>query len=371
MIALQEVRLLRRDVASLRDAGAFGDYEPFLCAAGGRKSACGILLLIDRRMNRTVQSRLSSSDGRFAGVLFSDRTSQPWALFSVYGPSGAWSGSAALRDAELTFSHVNTHIARLVAAGIRCVVVGDMNLVARPDDVLASSVPHSDALALIAAVLRAGALKDSMPPQLHGTGVFTNVMGASSPASLGDLPYGSAARLDYILVPEAVEVRGWYVPEELSHCSNTHCPVIASVAFGHARGSGARRLASRDNAMADPDRAFQYLSTLSSASLRSHMSLYGSAWAAAAERINDMCARNSAPSQDDLDKLWAVEVLGPAAGIGKAAKEQHSQRPQAGVRKRWAGEVICDRAQYVQSRLRTAVMRLYQWRAYLRDPTRT
>ena len=59
------------------------------------------------------------------------KSGQPWALFSVYGPSGAWSGGVALRDAELTFSHVNTHIAHLVAAGVRCVVMGDMNLVVR------------------------------------------------------------------------------------------------------------------------------------------------------------------------------------------------------------------------------------------------
>ena len=207
-----------------------------------------------------------------------------------------------------------------------------------------------------------------MPPQLHGTGVFTNVMGASLLANLGDLPYGSAARLDYVLVLEAVEVRGWYVPEELSHCSNMHCPVITSVAFGHAHGSGTCCLASHDNAMANPDQVFQYLSMLSSASLRSHMGLYGSAWAAVAKRINNMCMRSSALSQDDLDRLWAVKVLGPAAAIGKTAKEQHSQQPQAGVHKCQAGEVICNRAQYVQSRLRTAVMHLYQWHAYLRNP---
>ena len=92
--------------------GAFGDYEPFLCAVGGRKWACGILLLIDRRMHRTVQSQLSSSDGQFAGVLFSDGTGQQWAVFSVYGPSGAWSAGRgpALRDTEITCSHVNAHV---------------------------------------------------------------------------------------------------------------------------------------------------------------------------------------------------------------------------------------------------------------------
>ena len=54
---------------------------------------------------------------------------------------------------------------------------------------------------------------------LHG--VFTNAMGASFTAPEAR-PFGSAARLDYALVPKEVEVCGWFVPEELSHCSSTH-----------------------------------------------------------------------------------------------------------------------------------------------------
>ena len=367
VIALQEVKLLRTDVATLRDAGAFGGYEPFLCAAGGRKSACGILFLIDRRMNRTVQSRLSSSDGRFAGVLLSDRNGGQWAVCSVYGPSGAWAGGPALHDAEITYSHVSAHVGRLVQAGIRCVVVGDLNLVARPDDVLAASTPHPEALALFDSILHAGALKDSMPPALRGTGIFTNVMGASF-ATPEARPFGSAARLDYILVPKEVEVRDWFVAEELSHCSNTHYPVIASFGFRHPKGSGAPRLSSRDNAAADPDRAFQYLSTLSGQSLRQHMDKYKDAWLSVAAKIDGMGGAAALPSQTDLDALWEEEVLGPANAITRLAKEQQTRRPQAGNRKRRSGDHLCDRAQYVQNKLRSAVMRLYQWRAYLRDP---
>ena len=51
VIALQEVKLLCTDVAMLCDAGTFSGYKLFLCTAGGCKSACGILFLINHHMN--------------------------------------------------------------------------------------------------------------------------------------------------------------------------------------------------------------------------------------------------------------------------------------------------------------------------------
>ena len=169
VITLQEVKLLCTDIAMLRDAGAFRGYKPFLCTAGGCKSACGILFLIDHCMNRTIQSRLSSSDGQFAGVLLSDCAGGQWVVCLVYGPSRAWAGGPALHDAEITYSHVSAHIGCLVQVGIWCVVVGDLNLVAQPDDILTASMLHPEALALFDLILHTGVLKDSMPPALRGT----------------------------------------------------------------------------------------------------------------------------------------------------------------------------------------------------------
>ena len=98
------------------------------------------------------------------------------------------------------------------------------------------------------------------------------------------------------------------------------------------------------------------------------MDKYKDAWSSVAAKIDGMGGAAALPSQTDLDALWEEEVLGPANAITRLAKEQQTRRPQAGNRKRRSGDQLCDRAQYVQNKLRSAVMRLYQWRAYLRDP---
>ena len=181
-------------------------------------------------------------------------------------------------------------------------------------------------------------------------------------------PFRSAARLDYILVPKEVEVHNWFMAEELSHCSNTHYPVIVSFGFHHPKGSGAPQLSSQDNAAADPDCAFQYLSTLSGQSLHNHMDKYRDAWLSVAAKINGMGGAAVLPSQADLDTLWEVEVLSPAKEITHIAKEQQTWRPQAGNCKHHSGDHLCDHMQYMQNKLCSAVMHLYQWCTYLCDP---
>ena len=138
VIALQEVRLTQRDVEVMDRDGRFGTHKPMLCAAGGRRSPCGVLLLLDRQLDRGVQSRDDISNGRYAGALVADAGGALWAIYVAYRPSGAWMGGAALDDSECTFAHL-THS---MAGGARCVLLGDLNLVRGTEDVLASSTPH-------------------------------------------------------------------------------------------------------------------------------------------------------------------------------------------------------------------------------------
>ena len=72
VIALQEVRLTQRDVEVMDRDGRFGTYRPKLCAAGGRRSPCGVLLLLDPQLDRGVQSHDDISNRRYAGALVAD-----------------------------------------------------------------------------------------------------------------------------------------------------------------------------------------------------------------------------------------------------------------------------------------------------------
>ena len=97
--------------------GRFGTYRPMLCAAGGRRSPCGVLLLLDRQFDRGVQSGGDISNGRYAGALVADAEGALWAIYAAYGPSGAWMGVAALDDSECTFAHLTHSMAAMRARG--------------------------------------------------------------------------------------------------------------------------------------------------------------------------------------------------------------------------------------------------------------
>ena len=178
VIALQEVRLTEQDVAVMDRDGRFGTYRPMLCAAGGRRSPCGVPLLLDRQLDRAVQSRDDISNGRYAGALVADADASLWAIYVAYGHSGAWMGGAALDDNECTFAHLAHSMAAMRARGARCILLGNLNIVRSTEDVLASSKPHAGGLELFASICVAGHVRDAMPPELAGTGVFTNRCGA-------------------------------------------------------------------------------------------------------------------------------------------------------------------------------------------------
>ena len=166
-----------------------------------------------------------------------------WAIYVAYGHSGAWMGGAALDDSECTFAHLTRSMAAMRARGARCVLLSDINLVRGVDDVLASSTPHAGGLDLFASICAAGHMRDAMPPELAGYGVFTNRCGAGRLLPAESLPFGSCARLDYVLVPQDSTVTQWHVPSDLDHCSDTHSPVLAAIRYSHLKGSGARRCA--------------------------------------------------------------------------------------------------------------------------------
>lgn len=95
-------------------------------------------------------------------------------------------------------------------------------------------------------------MHDAMPQELAGTGVFTNRCGAGRLLPAESLPFGSCARLDYVLIPQDSVVTQWHMPSDLNHCSDTHSPVLATIQYSHPKGSGARRCAARDSAARDP-----------------------------------------------------------------------------------------------------------------------
>ena len=74
------------------------------------------------------------------------------------------------------------------------------------------------------------------------------------------------------------------------------------------------------------------------------------------------------PSQAKVDRLWTEGVLGPATELGERARNASASHPSTALSSRRTGDKVLDRAIYVQNRLRTAIRRLYTWRAYLRLP---
>ena len=199
---------------------------------------------------------------------------------------------------------------------------------------LASSTPHAGGLELFASICVAGHMRDAMPPELAGTGVFTNWCGAGRLLPTESLPYGSCARLDYVLVPQDSEVTWWHVPSVLDHCSDTHSPVLATIRYSHPKGSGARRCAARDNAASDPDRAFQYLGSLSGADLRRQMKDCSARWMRLVHEIDGITER---PSQAEVDRLWTEGVLRPATELGERARKASASRPSTALSSRRTG----------------------------------
>ena len=62
-------------------------------------------------------------------------------------------------------------------------------------------------------------------------------------------------------------------------------------------------------------------------------------------------------------------MLQPATELGERARKFSASRPDTSVSSRRTGDKVLDRAIYVQNRLKTAIRRLYTWRAYLRLPS--
>ena len=116
-------------------------------------------------------------------------------------------------------------MAAMRAQGARCVLLSNLNLVRRTEDVLASTTPHAGGLDLFASLCVAGHMRDAMLKELAGTGIFTNRCGAGRLLPAESLPFGSCARPDYILVLRDSVVTQWQVPSDLDHCSDTHSPV--------------------------------------------------------------------------------------------------------------------------------------------------
>ena len=172
----------------------------------------------------------------------------------------------------------------------------------------------------------AGHMRDAMLPELTGTGVFTNRCGAGRLLLAESSPFGSCARLDYVLVPRDSTVTHWHVPNDLDHCSDTHSPVLATIRYQHPKGSGARRCAARDNAADDPDRAFQFLGPLSGADLRKQMGECSARWAQLAQELDSVTV---CPSQTEMDRLWSEGVLQPAAELGERARTASRSRPSS------------------------------------------
>ena len=195
--------------------------------------------------------------------------------------------------------------------------------------------------------------------------MFTNRCGAGRLLPTESLPFGSCARLDYVLVPQDSIVSQWHVPNDLDHCSDTHSPVLATIQYSHPKGSGARRCAARDNAAHDPDRAFQYLGSLSGADLRAQMGECSERWM---QLVRELDGITEQPSQEEVDRLWTEGVLRPAVELGERARNASASRPSTALSSRRTGDKVLDRAIYVRNRLRTAIRRLYTWRAYLHLP---
>ena len=131
-----------------------------------------------------------------------------WMQAGLYGPSMQtrpvrsldWRYCTALDDSERTFAHLTHSIDAMLARGARCVLVGDLNLVAGADDVLALSAPHVGGLELFASLCEVGHMRDAMLPELVGTGVLTNRCGAGRLLPAESQPFGSCTQLDHVLV---------------------------------------------------------------------------------------------------------------------------------------------------------------------------
>ena len=177
-------------------------------------------------------------------------------------------------------------------------LLGNLNLVRGPEDVLALSTPHPGGLDLFALLCVAGHMRDAMPQELAGSVVFTNRCGAGRLLPTKSLPFGSCARLDYVLVPQHSKVSQWHVPGDLNHCSNIHNPVLATIQYSHPKGSGARRCTARDNAAHDPDRAFQYLGSLSGADLCAQMGECSKRWV---QLVRELDGITGQLSQEEVD----------------------------------------------------------------------